>query len=40
MEKLKVTVSRKVRAPGLLKSSFFKKKLRDELLRDCPYAKH
>lgn len=30
----------KVRAPELLKSSSFKKKPRDESLRDCPYAKY
>ena len=38
--KLKVPVPCKVRAPGLLKSSSFKKKPRDVLLRGCPYAKH
>jgi putative transposase len=39
-EKLKATVPYKVRVPELPKSSSFKKKLRDELLKDCPCAKH
>ena len=38
--KLKVAIPYKVRVPELPRSSAFKKKLRDELLRSCPYAKH
>ena len=38
--KLKVTTQYKVKVPELPRSSAFKKKLRDELLRNCPYAKH
>ena len=38
--KLKVTTSYKVKALELPKSKSFKKQLRDELLKDCPYAKH
>jgi len=38
--KLKVTTPYKVKVPELPKSKSFKKKLRDELLRNCPYAKH
>jgi len=40
-EKLKVTTPYyKVKVPELPRSSAFKKKLRDELMRDCPYARH
>ena len=38
--KLKVIAPHKVKVPELPKSNSFKKKLRDELLKDCPYAKH
>jgi len=38
--KLRVTTSYKVKSPELPKSKSFKKQLRDELLKDCPYAKH
>jgi len=38
--KLKAIAPHKVKAPELPKSNSFKKKLRDELLRDCPYARH
>jgi len=39
-EKLRVTASYKVRVLELPRSSAFKKKLRDELMKDCPYARH
>jgi putative transposase len=35
-----VIISYKLKAPELPKDKSFKKKLRDELLLDCPYAKH
>ena len=38
--KIKVVAPYKAKVPEIPKSSSFKKKLRDELLRDCPYAKH
>jgi len=38
--RLEVTTSYRVKVPEIPKSSSFKKRLRDELLRDCPYAKH
>jgi len=38
--KLRVEVSDKLKVPELPKSKSFKKKLRDELLRECPYANH
>jgi len=38
--KLRVAVPYKVKVPELPRSSAFKKKLRDELLKECPYAKH
>jgi len=39
-EKLRVTAPYKVKVPEPPRSSVFKKKLRDELLGNCPYAKH
>ncbi|MEM4013478.1 transposase, partial [Desulfurococcus sp.] len=36
----KVKLGKKIRIPVLPKSNSFKKILRDELLKDCPYAKH
>ncbi len=38
--KLKVVAPYKVKVPELPKSKSFKKRLRDELLKNCPYAKH
>jgi len=38
--KLRVTAPYKVKVPELPRSSAFKKRLRDELLKECPYAKH
>jgi len=38
--KLRVRVPDKLKVPKLPKSKSFKKKLRDDLLRECPYAKH
>ena len=38
--KLKVATPYKVKVPELPRSSAFKKRLRDELLKECPYAKH
>jgi len=38
--KLRVVAPYKVKVPELPKSRSFKKKLRDELLKNCPYAKH
>jgi len=38
--KLKVTTPYKVKVPELPKDGSFKKRLRDELLGDCPYARH
>jgi len=38
--KLKTTVLYKVKVPVLPKDRSFKKNLRDELMRDCPYARH
>ena len=35
-----VVISYKLKVPELPKDKSFKKKLRDELLLDCPYAKH
>ena len=38
--KLRVRVPDKLKVPELPKSKSFKKKLRDDLLRECPYANH
>jgi hypothetical protein len=38
--KLKVATPYKVKVPELPRSSAFKKRLRDGLLKECPYAKH
>lgn len=38
--KLKIATPYKVKVPELPKSKSFKKRLRDVLLRGCPYAKH
>jgi len=38
--KLRVTAPYKVKVPELPKDGSFKKRLRDELLRNCSYAKH
>ncbi len=36
----RVKIGKKLRIPVLPKSNSFKKQLRDELLKECPYAKH
>ena len=38
--KLRVATPYKVKVPELPRSSAFKKRLMDELLKECPYAKH
>jgi putative transposase len=38
--KLRVKVFDKLKVPELPKSKSFKKSLRDEFLRECPYANH